>query len=88
MRAGMGGRNGGVDGRRRMAPLEGAILLAPSLRSRVLVAGVMVDTVLMMLNVRLCTWYRADRERNGSNSCQNESKFSHKHYPLVCFLSV
>ena len=47
-----------------------------------------MDTVLMMLNVRLCTWYRADRERNSSNSGQNESKFSHEHYSLVRFLSV
>jgi hypothetical protein len=40
-----------------------------------------MDTVLMMLNVRLCAWDRADRERNSSNSGQNEREVSHEHYP-------
>jgi hypothetical protein len=36
-----------------------------------------MEMVLMMLNVRLCTWDRADRERNGGDGGQNESKFPH-----------
>jgi hypothetical protein len=55
-----------------MAPLEGAIRLAGSLRSPVM----MVVVVVMM--VRLCTWDRADRERNGGDGSQNESKVPHK----------
>jgi hypothetical protein len=38
---------------------------------------VVVVFVLMMLNIRLCTWDRADRERNGGDDGQSESKFSH-----------
>jgi hypothetical protein len=62
-----------------MAPLEGAIDLAASLGSLVLVmVMVMVmEMVLMMLNVRLCAWDRADRERNSRDGGQSESKFSH-----------
>jgi hypothetical protein len=60
-----------------MAPLEGAIDLAASLGSLVLVMVMVMEMVLMMLNVRLCTWDRADRERNGSDGGQSESKFSH-----------
>jgi hypothetical protein len=68
-----------VTPQRKMAPLEGAIDLAASLGSLVLVmVMVMVmEMVLMMLNVRLCTWDRADRERNGGDGRQNECKFPH-----------
>jgi hypothetical protein len=61
-----------------MASIKVAIRLAASLRSPV----VMV-MVLMMLNVRLCTWNRADRERNGGDGGQNESKFPHKNYSFL-----
>jgi hypothetical protein len=61
-----------------MAPIKGAIRLASSLGS---LAAVM-EMVLMMLNVRLCTWDRADRERNGGDGGQNESKFPHKNCSL------
>jgi hypothetical protein len=75
--------------RQKDGPLDGAIHLAASLRSRVLVVVVMtMETVLMMLNVRLRAWYRANRERNSSNSGQNESKVSHEHYSSTGFLSV
>jgi hypothetical protein len=70
-----------VTPQRKMAPLEGAIDLAASLGSLVLVmvmVMVMVmEMVLMMLNVRLCAWDRADRERNSRDGGQSESKFSH-----------
>jgi hypothetical protein len=67
-----------------MAPLEGAIDLAACLGSLVLVmVMVMVmEMVLMMLNVCLCTW---DRERNGGDSGQNESKLPHKKCSLDWF---
>ena len=51
-----------------MAPLEGAIHFAASLRSWVGVMVMVMDTVLMMLNVGLCAWDHADRERNSSKS--------------------
>jgi hypothetical protein len=53
-----------------MAPLEGAIHFAASLRSwvGVMVMVMVMDTVLMMLNVGLCAWDHADRERNRSKS--------------------
>jgi hypothetical protein len=41
-----------------------------------------------MLNIRLCTWDRADRERNGGDGRQNESKFSHLKYSSPSFLSA
>lgn len=44
---------------------------------------VVMEFVLMMLNIRLCTWGRADRKRNGGDGGQNESKFSHIIYSLV-----
>jgi hypothetical protein len=58
---------------------EGAIDLAGSLKSLVLVVVVVVvvDMVGMMRNVCLCTWNRANRERNGGDGRQSESKFSH-----------
>jgi len=66
---------------KKTAPLEGAIHVAASLRSLVGVVMVVVmmvmELVLVMLNIRLCTWDRADRERNGGDGGQNESKFSH-----------
>jgi hypothetical protein len=71
-----------------MAPLEGAIHLAASLRSRVRVMVMVMEMVLMMLNVRLCAWDDADRERYSSKGGQNESKFSHEHYSYAGFLSV
>ena len=67
---------------KKTAPLEGAIHVAASLRSLVGVVMVVVmmvmELVLVMLNIRLCTWDRADRERNGGDGGQNESKFSHQ----------
>jgi hypothetical protein len=55
----------------------------------VVVMVVMVmEFVLMMLNIRLCTWDRADRERNGGDGGQNESKFSHLEYSSPSFLSA
>jgi hypothetical protein len=66
-----------VTPQRKMAPLEGAIDLAASLGSLVLVMVMVMEMVLMMLNVRLCTWDRADRERNSRDGGQSESKFSH-----------
>ena len=66
-----------------MAPLEGAIHFAASLGSWVGVMVMVMDTVLMMLNVGLCAWDHADRERNSSNSGQNESKFSHDITPRL-----
>ena len=71
-----------------MAPLEGAIDLAASLGSLVLVMVMVMEMVLMVLNVRLCTWDRADRERNGGHGGQNESKFPHKNAPWTGFLSA
>jgi hypothetical protein len=78
---------------KKTAPLEGAIHLAASLRSFVGVVVVvmvvmMMEIVLMMLNIRLCTWDRADRERNGGDGGQNESKFSHLKYSSPSFLSA
>jgi hypothetical protein len=55
-------------------------LFGQTLRSRVLVVMMMMETVLMMLNVRLRAWYRVNRERNSRNSGQNEGKVSHEHY--------
>ena len=76
---------------KKTAPLEGAIHLAASLRSLVgvvvMVMVMMMEFVLMMLNIRLCTWDRADRERNGGDGGQNESKFSHLKYSSPSFLS-
>ena len=63
-----------------MAPIKGAIRLASSLGS--LAAVMVMEMVLMMLNVRLCTWDRAHRERNGGDGGQNESKFPHETYLL------
>jgi hypothetical protein len=60
-----------------MAPLEGATDLAASLGSLLLVMVMVMVMVLMMLNVRLCAWNRANRERNGGDGGQSESKFSH-----------
>jgi hypothetical protein len=80
---------------KKTAPLEGAIHVAASLRSLVGVVVMMVmvmvmvmEFVLMMLNIRLCTWDRADRERNGGDGEQNESKFSHLEYSSPSFLSA
>jgi hypothetical protein len=81
---------------KKTAPLEGAIHLAASLRSFVgvvvvvvvMVVMMMMEFVLMMLNIRLCTWDRADRERNGGDGGQNESKFSHLKYSSPSFLSA
>jgi hypothetical protein len=54
---------------RTTAPLEGAVHLAASLRSIVgmMVMVMVMEFVLMMLNIRLCTWDREDRERNGGD---------------------
>jgi hypothetical protein len=71
---------------KKTAPLEGAIHLAASLRSLVgvvVVVMMVMEPVLVMLNIRLCTWDRADRERNGGDSGQNESKFSHLSTPRL-----
>jgi hypothetical protein len=78
---------------KKTAPLEGAIHVAASLRSLVGVVVVvmmvmMMESVLVMLNIRLCTWDRADRERNGGDGGQNESKFSHLEYSSPSFLSA
>ena len=79
----------GVSDRKENGPLEGAIHVAASLRSLVGVVMVMVmEFVLMMLNIRLCTWDRADRERNRGDGGQNESKFSHLEYSSPSFLSA
>jgi hypothetical protein len=77
---------------KKTAPLEGAIHLAASLRSHVgvvvmVMVMMMMEFVLMMLNIRLRTWDRADRERNGADGGQNESKFSHLKYSSPSFLS-
>ena len=75
---------------KKTAPLEGAIHVAASLRSLVGVVMVVVmmvmELVLVMLNIRLCTWDRADRERNGGDGGQNESKFSHLSTPRLVSL--
>jgi hypothetical protein len=77
---------------KKTAPLEGAIHLAASLRSLVgvvmMVVVMMMEPVLVMLNIRLCTWDRADRERNGGDGGQNESTFSHFKYSSPSFLSA
>jgi hypothetical protein len=73
---------------RKTAPLEGAIHVAASLKSLVGVVVMVMEFVLMMLNIRLCTWDRADRERDGSDGGQNESKFSHLEYSSRSFLSA
>ena len=74
---------------KKTAPLEGAIHVAASLRSLVgvvVMVMVMMESVLMMLNIRLCTGDRADRERNGGDGGQNESKFSHLSTPRLVSL--
>ena len=74
-----------------MAPLEGAIHLAASLRSLVgvvMVVMMVMELVLVMLNIRLCTGDRADRECKGGDGGQNESKFSHLKYSSPSFLSA
>jgi hypothetical protein len=63
-----------------MTPLEGAIRLAASLRSPVVVVEVLM--VMMREMVRLRTWNRANRERNSRDSCQNESKVPHENFSL------
>jgi hypothetical protein len=56
-----------------MAPLKGAIRLAGSLRSPVVM-------VVVMMVTRLCTWDRANRERNSGDGSQNESKGPHRNF--------
>jgi hypothetical protein len=60
-------------------PVRGAIRLAASLRSPVMVM-VMVEVMEVMRSVRLCTRNRANRERNSGNGGQSESKFSHEYH--------
>jgi hypothetical protein len=75
--------------RKENGPVKGAIRLAASIRSLVVavmvVVMMMMETVLMMLNVGLCTWDRAHRERNSSDGRQSESKFSHKNHSWAGF---
>jgi hypothetical protein len=59
---------------KKMAPIEGAIRLAGSLRSPVMMV------VVMMMMVRLCARDRADRERNSGDGSQNEGKVPHKNF--------
>jgi len=51
---------------RKMAPVEGAIHRAASLRS---MAVVVVEVLMMVMRqmIRLCTWNRANGERNSSD---------------------
>jgi hypothetical protein len=67
-----------VTSQRKMAPLNGAIHLAASLRSPVVVVVMMVVMVMM----RLCTWNRADGERNSGDGGQHESKLPHQNISL------
>ena len=62
-----------------MAPKGAIVRLAASLVSLVVVMMVMV---MMVVTMGLCTWDRADRERNGGDGGQNESKLPHKNYSL------
>jgi hypothetical protein len=68
-----------------MAPVEGAICLATSLRSLAFVMMVMVMMVVMVM-FRLCAWNRAHRERNSGDGGQCESKFSHEYHSSAGFL--
>jgi hypothetical protein len=52
------------------------------------VVVMMMELVLVMLNIRLCAGDRADRERNGGDGGQNESKFSHLKYSSPSFPSA
>jgi hypothetical protein len=63
-----------------MAPLNGAIRLAASLRSPVVVVVVVV--VMVGGTMRLCTWNRADGERNSGDGGQRESKLPHQNISL------
>jgi len=60
-----------------MAPLNGAIRLAASLRSPVVV--VMMVVMVMM---GLCTRNRANGERNSGDGGQRESKLPHQNISL------
>jgi hypothetical protein len=76
-----------VSPQRKMAPVEGAISLAASLRSLGFVRMVvMVMFVVMFVMFRLCAWNRAHRERKGGNGGQCESKFSHEYHSSAGFL--
>jgi hypothetical protein len=65
-----------------MAPVKGAIRLAASLRSPV----VMVMMMVVMMVMRLCTGNRANRECNSGDGGQSESKFSHEITPWAGLL--
>ncbi|MDR3489453.1 MAG: hypothetical protein P4M05_31750 [Bradyrhizobium sp.] len=69
-----------------MAPVKGAIRLAVSLISPVVMMMVM-EVMEVMMMVRLCAWNRANRERNSGDGGQNESKFSHENTPWAGFVS-
>jgi hypothetical protein len=60
-----------------MAPFNGAIRLAASLRSPVVVV-----VVVVMVIMRLGTWNRANRERNSGDGGQHESKLPHQNISL------
>ena len=64
-----------------MAPFNGAIRLAASLRSPVVVVVVVV-MVMVGGTMRLCTWNRADGERNSGDVGQRESKLPHQNISL------
>jgi hypothetical protein len=61
-----------------MAPVKGAIRLAASLRSPV----VMVMMMVVMMVMRLCTGNRANRECNSGDGGQSESKLPHENLSL------
>jgi hypothetical protein len=61
---------------KKNGPVSGAIRLAASLKSHVVVMIVVVMVVMM----RLCAWNRANRERNGGDGGHDESKLPHKKF--------
>jgi hypothetical protein len=61
-----------------MAPVEGAIRLAASLRSLGFVMMMVMVVVAMMMMGRAMRLRARDRERNSCDGGQSESKFSHE----------
>jgi hypothetical protein len=68
-----GGRQQFCHTAKKNGPIKGAIHRLASLRSTVVVVVMMVVVVM----AGLCTWNRANRERNSGDGGQSESKFSH-----------
>jgi hypothetical protein len=64
-----------VTPQRKMAPVEGAIVLGGSLRSLAVVMVVVMMVVVMVM--RLGTRNRANRERNSRDSGQGKSELPH-----------